>query len=100
MLALVCKLNAFCLSYALLQENYEILSRCIKENLGFKVGKPVAACVIYRCLVHWHSFESERTAIFDFIIEGINDVLKVIFSFCSFYSFCLLNLAALSDGSG
>ncbi|KAI5669604.1 hypothetical protein M9H77_19457 [Catharanthus roseus] len=59
------------------QENYEILSRCIKENLGFKVGKPVAACVIYRCLVHWHSFESERTAIFDFIIEGINDVLKV-----------------------
>lgn len=59
------------------QENYEILSRCIKEKLGFKDGKPVAACVIYRCLVHWHSFESERTAIFDFIIEGINDVLKV-----------------------
>lgn len=59
------------------QENYEILTRCIKENLGFKDGKPVAAAVIYRCLVHWHSFESERTAIFDFIIEGINDVLKV-----------------------
>ncbi|KAK6119663.1 hypothetical protein DH2020_046601 [Rehmannia glutinosa] len=50
--------------------------RCIKENLGFKNGKPVAACVIYKCLLHWHAFESERTAIFDFIIESINDVLK------------------------
>ncbi|KAK4493167.1 hypothetical protein RD792_017977 [Penstemon davidsonii] len=58
------------------QGNSEVLSRCIKENLGFKDGKPIAACVIYRCLIHWHSFESERTAIFDSIIENINDVLK------------------------
>uniref|UniRef100_A0ACD5YU73 Uncharacterized protein n=1 Tax=Avena sativa TaxID=4498 RepID=A0ACD5YU73_AVESA len=56
--------------------NHEILSRCIKENLGFKDGKPVAACIIYKCLLHWHSFESERTAIFDHVIEAINDVLK------------------------
>ncbi|KAL4332548.1 hypothetical protein GQ457_07G039200 [Hibiscus cannabinus] len=59
------------------QENYEFLSRCIKENLGFHNGKPLAACIIYKSLHHWHSFESERTAIFDYIIEGINDVLKV-----------------------
>ncbi|GMQ02370.1 hypothetical protein CsSME_00048636 [Camellia sinensis var. sinensis] len=59
------------------QENYEFLSSCIKEDLGFKDSKPVAACVIYKCLVHWHAFESERTAIFDYIIEGINEVLKV-----------------------
>ncbi|KAB1219847.1 Myosin-15 [Morella rubra] len=59
------------------QENYECLSRCIKEDLGFKDGKPTAACIIYKCLLHWHAFESERTQIFDFIIEGINDVLKV-----------------------
>lgn len=59
------------------QENYEILSRCIRENLGFKDGKPVAACVIYKCLLHWHAFETERTAIFDHIIEEINTVLKV-----------------------
>ncbi|XP_022892708.1 myosin-15 [Olea europaea var. sylvestris] len=58
------------------QENYEVISRCIKENLGFKDGKPVAACVIYRCLLHWRAFESERTTIFDFIIEGINDAMK------------------------
>lgn len=60
------------------QENLEFLSRCIKENLGFNSGKPVAACIIYKSLVHWQAFESERTAIFDYIIEGINDVLRVI----------------------
>ncbi|XP_038701179.1 myosin-15 isoform X3 [Tripterygium wilfordii] len=60
-----------------LQENYEFLSRCIKENLGFNNGKPLAASIIYRCLLHWHAFESDRTAIFDFIIEGINEILKV-----------------------
>lgn len=58
------------------QVNFEFLSRCIKEDSGFKDGKPLAACIIYKCLLHWHAFESERTAIFNFIIEGINDVLK------------------------
>ncbi|CAN1217160.1 XI-I [Linum perenne] len=58
------------------QENYEFLSRCIKEDLGFIEGKPLAACIIYRCLLQWRSFETERTTIFDYIIEGINDVLK------------------------
>ncbi|ESQ53833.1 hypothetical protein EUTSA_v10024207mg [Eutrema salsugineum] len=58
-------------------ENYELLSRCIKENLGFSdEDKPLAACVIYKCLLHWHAFESESTAIFNIIIEGINEALK------------------------
>ncbi|KAF6146596.1 hypothetical protein GIB67_008882 [Kingdonia uniflora] len=59
------------------QENHEFLMRCIREDLGFKDGKPVAACIIYKCLFHWRAFESERTTIFDQIIGGINDVLKV-----------------------
>lgn len=70
-----------------LQDNYEFLSRCIKEDLGFKDGKPLAACIIYKCLLHWHAFESERTAIFNFIIEGINDVLKVALSSIFFFLF-------------
>lgn len=61
-----------------MQDNHELLSRCIKEDLGFKGAKPVAACIIYKCLLHWHAFEAERTTIFDYIIEGINDVLKVL----------------------
>ncbi|RDX75355.1 Myosin-15, partial [Mucuna pruriens] len=59
------------------QDNYQLLSRCIKEDLGFKNGNPLAASILYKCLHHWHSFESERTAIFDYIIDGINDVLTV-----------------------
>ncbi|CAI8599486.1 unnamed protein product [Vicia faba] len=59
------------------QDNYEFLTRCIKEDLGFKMSKPVAASIIYKCLLHWHAFESERTAIFDYIIDGINEVIKV-----------------------
>lgn len=65
-----------------LQENYEFLSRCIQENMGFQDGKPVAACIIYKCLLHWHAFESERTTIFDHIIEGINSALKVKHFWC------------------
>lgn len=60
-----------------MQEHHELLSRCINENLGFQNGKPIAAGIIYKCLLHWHAFEAERTAIFDYIIEAINDALKV-----------------------
>lgn len=79
-----------------MQDNYEFLTRCIKEDLGFKNGKPVAASIIYKCLFHWHAFESERTAIFDYIIDGINELIKVsdllLFSHFSFYScLCLLS---------
>lgn len=59
------------------QEYHELLQRCIKDDMGFKKGKPVAACVIYKCLLHWGVFEAERTTIFDFIIQNINTVLKV-----------------------
>lgn len=66
-----------------IQENYEFLSRCTKEDIGFTDGKPLAACLMYRCLLHWHAFESERTVIFDYIIDGINEVLKVSHMFYS-----------------
>ncbi|RZC84894.1 hypothetical protein C5167_047684 [Papaver somniferum] len=61
----------------IVQESHEFLLRCIKEDLGFQDGKPVAACIIYTCLLHWHAFESERTVIFDRIIEGIKVAIKV-----------------------
>lgn len=46
--------------------------------MGFRKDKPVAACIMYKSLLHWRAYESERTDIFNFIIEAINDVLKVI----------------------
>ncbi|KAJ3695578.1 hypothetical protein LUZ60_000955 [Juncus effusus] len=57
------------------EENHEFLQKCIRENLGFKNGKPVAACIMYKSLLHWRAFESERTDIFNHIIEQINDVV-------------------------
>uniref|UniRef100_A0A0E0BA33 Myosin motor domain-containing protein n=1 Tax=Oryza glumipatula TaxID=40148 RepID=A0A0E0BA33_9ORYZ len=60
------------------EEYHELLQRCIKDDMGFKKGKPVAACVIYKCLLHWGVFEAERTTIFDFIIQNINTVLKAL----------------------
>ncbi|KAK2412429.1 Myosin family protein with Dil domain-containing protein [Trifolium repens] len=53
------------------QENQDLLIKCISQDLGFSGGKPVAACVIYKCLLHWRSFEVERTTVFDRIIQTI-----------------------------
>ncbi|XP_028556218.1 protein OPAQUE1 [Dendrobium catenatum] len=59
------------------EENYDLVFGCINETFGFKDGKPVAACILYRCLLQWRAFEAERTALFDSIIEAVNNVLQV-----------------------
>ncbi|KAH7572097.1 hypothetical protein JRO89_XS04G0200500 [Xanthoceras sorbifolium] len=59
------------------QENQDMLIKCITQNLGFSSGKPVAACVIYKCLLHWRSFEVERTTVFDRIIQTIASAIEV-----------------------
>ncbi|OWM83071.1 hypothetical protein CDL15_Pgr011753 [Punica granatum] len=59
------------------QENQELLIKCVSQNLGFSGGKPVAASVIYKSLLHWRSFEVERTSIFDRIIQTIAVAIEV-----------------------
>ncbi|XP_015889296.3 myosin-17 isoform X1 [Ziziphus jujuba] len=59
------------------QENQDLLIKCISQNLGFSGGRPVAACVIYKCLLHWRSFEVERTSIFDRVIQTIASAIEV-----------------------
>ncbi|XP_042050999.1 myosin-17-like [Salvia splendens] len=59
------------------QENQDLLIKCITQDLGFSSGKPVAACVIYKCLLHWRSFEVERTGVFDRIIQTIGSSVDV-----------------------
>ncbi|CAA0835013.1 Myosin family protein with Dil domain [Striga hermonthica] len=58
------------------QENQDILIKCISQDLGFSSGKPVAACVIYKSLLHWRSFEVERTGVFDRIIQTIASAVE------------------------
>ncbi|PRQ46917.1 putative myosin ATPase [Rosa chinensis] len=59
------------------QENQELLIKCISQDLGFFGGRPIAACVIYKCLLHWRSFEVERTGIFDRVIQTIASAIEV-----------------------
>jgi len=60
-----------------MQENQDLLVKCISQNLGYNGDKPVAACVIYKCLLHWRSFEVERTSVFDRIIQTIATAIEV-----------------------
>lgn len=66
---------------SILQENQELLLKSISEDIGFSEGKPVAACLIYKCLIHWRSFEVERTNIFNRIIETIASAIEVVSMF-------------------
>ena len=74
-----------------LQENQDLLIKCVSQDLGFSSGKPIAACLIYRCLLHWRSFEVERTGVFDRIIQTIGSAIEVmncacLFDFTPFFS--------------
>ncbi|KAI9185720.1 hypothetical protein LWI28_010086 [Acer negundo] len=58
------------------QENQELLIRCIAQHLGFSGNRPIAACIIYKCLLQWRSFEVERTSVFDRIIQTIGHAIE------------------------
>lgn len=60
------------------QENQELLIRCIAQHLGFSSNRPIAACIIYKCLLQWRSFEVERTSVFDRIIQTIGNAIEVL----------------------
>ncbi|KAG5586928.1 hypothetical protein H5410_047362 [Solanum commersonii] len=46
------------------------------KDVGFSQGKPVAAFTIYKCLLHWKSFEAERTSVFDRLIQMIGSAIE------------------------
>ncbi|XP_048625876.1 myosin-13 isoform X2 [Brassica napus] len=58
-------------------EDVDDLINCVTKNVGFSQGKPVAAFTIYKCLLHWKSFEAERTNVFDRLIQMIGSAIKV-----------------------
>ncbi|MQL94233.1 hypothetical protein Taro_026885 [Colocasia esculenta] len=59
------------------RENQDLLIKCISQDMGFSSGRPISACLIYRCLLHWRSFEVERTTVFDRIIQTIGAAVEV-----------------------
>ncbi|XP_062188731.1 myosin-8-like [Phragmites australis] len=57
-------------------ESVDALINCVSENIGFSEGKPVAAITIYKCLVHWKIFETEKTSAFDRLIQIFGSVMQ------------------------
>lgn len=57
-------------------ENVDALIDCVSKNLGYCEGKPVAAFTIYKCLLHWKSFEAEKTSVFDRLIQLIGSAIE------------------------
>ncbi|TXG55731.1 hypothetical protein EZV62_017044 [Acer yangbiense] len=53
------------------QENHDVLIKCLTEDKRFDKNRPVAACVVYKSLLQWRSFEAEKTNIFERIIHTI-----------------------------
>ncbi|XP_074563999.1 myosin-12-like [Curcuma longa] len=58
------------------QENHEALMKCLVEYKMFENKTPSVACIVYKSLVHWHSFEAEKTYIFDRIIRTIRSSVE------------------------
>eukprot|EP01018_Ginkgo_biloba_P004121 Gb_41099 [translate_table: standard] len=58
------------------QENQDALIKCVMQDVGFSGGRPVAACIIYKSLLQWRSFEAERTSVFDRIIQMIGSAIE------------------------
>ncbi|KAK7308383.1 hypothetical protein VNO77_41987 [Canavalia gladiata] len=58
------------------QESVDALFKCVTKDLGFSEGKPVAAFTLYNCLLHWKSFEAEKTSIFDRLIQLIGSEIE------------------------
>ncbi|KAK7397333.1 hypothetical protein VNO78_18501 [Psophocarpus tetragonolobus] len=57
-------------------ENQELLIRCITQPLGFAGNRPICACIVYKCLLHWRSFEVDRTSVFDRLIQTIGHTIE------------------------
>ncbi|CAA0823906.1 Myosin-6 [Striga hermonthica] len=57
-------------------EDVDALIESVKKDVGFSQGKPVAAYTIYKCLMHWKSFESDRTSVFDRLIQMIGSAIE------------------------
>ncbi|WOL01344.1 hypothetical protein Cni_G10060 [Canna indica] len=59
-----------------LEENHEALIKCLKEYKSFDNKRPATTLIVYKSLFHWHSFEAERTNIFERIIQTIRSSVE------------------------
>nr|XP_010321807.1 myosin-6-like isoform X1 [Solanum lycopersicum] len=58
------------------REDIGALINCVMKDVGFSQSKPVAAFTIYKCLLHWKSFEAEKTSVFDRLVQMIGSAIE------------------------
>ena len=60
------------------REEHETLLATVERasEIGFSGGQPVLACVAFRSLLHWKSFELERTSLFDQIMGKMSGAVE------------------------
>ncbi|CAI7855727.1 unnamed protein product, partial [Closterium sp. NIES-53] len=58
------------------QEQEALLKALSATSLGYSNKRPLAACTVYKCLLHWRAFEAERTSIFDRINRTIRSAVE------------------------
>ncbi|CAN4102059.1 unnamed protein product [Withania somnifera] len=58
------------------REDIGALIDCVMKDVGFSQSKPVAAFTIYKCLLHWKSFEAEKTIVFDRLVQMIGSAIE------------------------
>ncbi|KAJ9563359.1 hypothetical protein OSB04_008519 [Centaurea solstitialis] len=58
------------------QENHDVLIKCLLEDKQFDKSRSVAACIVFKTLLQWRSFEAEKTQIFDRIIHTIRSSIE------------------------
>ncbi|KAL5714516.1 hypothetical protein ACHQM5_016465 [Ranunculus cassubicifolius] len=58
------------------QENHDALIKCLMEDKRFDKDRPAAACIVYKSLLQWRSFEADKTHIFDRIIHTIRSSVE------------------------
>ncbi|KAL6005214.1 hypothetical protein ACLOJK_005776 [Asimina triloba] len=58
------------------QENHDALIKCLAEDKRFDKNRPTAAYIVFKSLLQWHSFEADKTNIFDRIIHTIRSSIE------------------------
>ncbi|KAL9226046.1 hypothetical protein vseg_001900 [Gypsophila vaccaria] len=77
------------------RELADVLIKCVSGDVGFSQGKPVAAFTMYKCLLHWKSFEAEKTNVFDRLIQLVGSAIENSDDNCQLAAYWLSNTSTL-----
>lgn len=72
----------------------DMMINWITQDVGFDNGKPLAACILYKCMTHWHAFEAQGKEFLDHVAQTIAALVEVQKSYETL-AYWLSNIATL-----